>query len=74
MSAVPLTESLSDIAERKKKMRDVLKQIGLSGVYACVVFVLSTVAFLGSSYYLSHLTPNTNTAAPQSMATHFANE
>ena len=72
MSAVPLTDSLSDIAERKERMREVLKQIGLSGVYACMVFVLSTVAFLGSSYYLSHLTPDT--VAPQSMATNFANE
>ena len=72
MSAEPLTDSLSDIAERKERMRELFKNIGLSGVYACAVFVLSTAAFLGSSYYLSHLTPDT--AAPQSMATNFANE
>ncbi len=72
MNAVPLTDSLSDIAERKEKMLDLLKKIGLLGVYACAVFVLSTAAFLGSRYYLSQLTPDT--AAPQSIATNFATE
>ena len=72
MSAEPLTDSLSDIAERKERMLELVKRIGLTGVYACAVFVLSTVAFLGSSYYLSQLTPDT--AGPQSMATNFTNE
>ena len=57
MSAEPLTDSLSDIAERKERMLELVKRIGLTGVYACAVFVLSTAAFLGSSYYLSQLTP-----------------
>ncbi|HBU36603.1 MAG TPA: hypothetical protein DEB70_02245 [Planctomycetaceae bacterium] len=72
MSAVPLTDSLSDIAERKKRMLDLLKKIGLSGVYACVVFALSAAAFLGSSYYLSHLA--SDIAASQSIATNFATD
>ena len=46
MSAEPLTDSLSDIAERKERMLELVKRIGLTGVYACAVFVLSTAAFL----------------------------
>jgi hypothetical protein len=72
MSAEPLTDSLSDIAERKERMLELVKRIGLTGVYACAVFVLSTAAFLGSSYYLSQLT--SETAGPQSMATNYTNE
>ncbi|MDG1991993.1 MAG: hypothetical protein P8J43_05980 [Pirellulales bacterium] len=72
MNAVPLTDSLSDIAESKERMMDLLKRIGLTGVYACAIFALSTAAFLGSSYYLSQLT--LDTAAPQSIATNFADE
>jgi len=35
MSAEPLTDSLSDIAERKERMLELVKRIGLTGVYAC---------------------------------------
>ena len=37
MSAVPLTDSLADIAERKEKMIVLFKHVGMSGVYLCAV-------------------------------------
>ena len=55
MSAVPLTDSLQDIAERKEWIHNSLKQLGIAGVYACGVLVLSTIAFFGSKYYLSQI-------------------
>lgn len=55
MSAVPLTDSLQDIAERKEWIQNSLKQLGIAGVYACGILVLSTVAFFGSKYYLSQI-------------------
>ncbi len=72
MNAIPLTDSLTDIAERKERMLELLKQLGLTGVYACAVLALSTAAFLGSHYYLSQLTPALT--GTQSIATNFANE
>jgi len=72
MNAIPLTDSLTDIAERKERMLEFLKQIGLTGVYACAVLALSTAAFLGSHYYLSQLTPDI--AGTQSIAANFADE
>ena len=73
MNAVPLTDSLTDIAARKERMLELLKRIGLTGVYACAVLALSTAAFLGSHYYLlSQLTPDI--AGTQSIAANFADE
>ncbi len=72
MNAVPLTDSLSDIAERKERMLDLLKRIGLTGVCACGIVALSTVAFLGSRYYLGQLT--LDAAGQQSIATNFTND
>ena len=69
MTAVPLTDSVQDIADRKQRMLNSLKQIGIAGIYACAVLVLSTVAFLGSRYYLSQL-PVEPTGS-QSIATNF---
>ena len=72
MSAVPLTDSLADIAERKRNMFVLLKHVGMSGVYLCGVIALSTIAFLGSKYYLNKMTKDI--AAPQSIATNFSHE
>lgn len=72
MSAVPLTDSLADIAERKRNMFVLLKHVGMSGVYLCAVIALSTIAFLGSKYYLNKMTKDI--AAPQSIATNFSHE
>ena len=72
MNAIPLTDSLTDIAERKERMLELLKRIGLTGVYACTILALSTAAFLGSHYYLSQLAPDLT--GTQSIATNFANE
>ena len=72
MSAVPLTDSLADIAERKEKMIVLFKHVGMSGVYLCAVIALSTIAFVGSRYYLSQMT--NDIAGPQSIATNFSNE
>ncbi len=69
MSAVPLTESLEDIAERKRWMLRCLKQVGMTGAYACVILVLSSAAFLSSRYYLSQLP--LEITGPQSIATNF---
>jgi hypothetical protein len=69
MSAVPLTESLEDIEERKRRMLHCLKQAGITGVYACAILVLSSVAFLSSKYYLSQLP--LEVTGPQSIATNF---
>ena len=72
MSAVPLTDSLADIAERKEKMIVLFKHVGMSGVYLCAVIALSTMAFLGSRYYLSQMT--NDIAGLQSIATNFSNQ
>ena len=52
MSAVPLTDSVADIRERKEKVVESVKHLGIATLYACLVFVLSMTAFLGSSYFL----------------------
>ena len=68
MSAVPLTDSVADIRERKEKVVESVKHLGIATLYACLVFVLSMTAFLGSSYFL--------VPAPehQSIATNFSND
>jgi len=69
MSAVPLTDRLQDIAERKEWIQNSLKQLGIAGVYAFGVLVLSTVAFFGSKYYLSQIP--VKLTDQQSIATNF---
>ena len=68
MSAVPLTDSVADIRERKEKVVESVKHLGIATLYACLVFVLSMTAFLGSSYFL--------VPAPehQSIASNFSND
>lgn len=68
MSAVPLTDSVADIKERKEKVVESIKHLGIATLYACLVFILSMTAFLGSSYFL--------VPAPdyQSIATNFSND
>ena len=68
MSAVPLTDSVADIRERKEKCFKSVKHLAIATLYACLVFVLSMTAFLGSSYFLIPAPEH------QSIATNFLND